>query len=97
MNGASILMRRAMERVLLSRRFSPGTAKQVVKGRSTVESVLSFGAARYATRSLPAFMLVSGGLLAKTVFDRVKEPRRSRIEGERQLLDKAENAPDSGG
>jgi hypothetical protein len=93
LNGASILFRRAMERGLLSLRFDREKAKQVVKGRSIVESALSYGAARYATRSVPGFALVTSGLLAKSVLDRVKHPRQAQLEGERQLLKKAENAP----
>ncbi len=93
LNGTSILFRRTMERALLSLRFDKDKAKEVVQGRSLVESALSYGAARYATRSLPGFVLVTGGLLAKSVFDRAKHPRRARLEGEQKLLKQAENAP----
>jgi len=94
LNGASILFRRAMERALLTLRFDHEKAKQVVQGRSLVESALSYGAARFATRSLPGFLLVSTGLLAKSVVDRAKHPRHAEREGERKLLKQAENAPD---
>jgi hypothetical protein len=97
LNGASILFRRAMERALLRLRFDREKAKQVVQGRSLVESALSYGAARYGTRSVPGFLLVSGGLLAKSVLDRAKHPRHSQREGERKLLKQAENAPEDGG
>ena len=93
MNGASIIFRRAMERGLLSLRFDRDKAKEVVAGRSIVESALSYGAARYATRSVPGFLLVTTGLLAKSIFDRAKHPRQARLEGERKLLKQAENAP----
>jgi hypothetical protein len=95
MNGASILFRQGMERAALSLRFDREKAKQVVQGRSLTESALSYLAARQATRSVPGFLLVTGGLLAKTLVDRLKHPRQAQIEGERALLEKAENAPDA--
>jgi len=94
MNGAAILFRRAMERAALSLRFDREKAKQVVQGRSLAESALSYASARYATRSLPGFLLVTGGLLAKSVVDRAKHPRHAQLEGERKLLKQAENAQD---
>ena len=95
MNGAAILFRRSMEKAALTLRFDREKAKQVVQGRSLIESSLSYAAARYATRSVPGFLLVTGGLLAKSVLDRVKHPRQAEREGERALLKKAENAPDN--
>jgi len=94
MNGAAILFRRAMERAALSLRFDREKAKQVVQGRSLIESSLSYAAARYATRSFPGFVMVTGGLLAKSVLDRAKHPRQAAREGERALLKQAENAPE---
>ena len=48
-----------------------------------------------ATRSVPGFLLVTGGLLAKTLIDRSLRPREARHRGDRQLAEQAENANDS--
>jgi len=97
MNAASMLFRRGIERAALSLRFDREKAKQVVQGRSMVETSLSYFAARQATRSVPGFLLVTGGLFAKSVLDRAKSPRQARQEGEAKLLKQAENAaPEEG-
>ena len=54
------------------------------------------GAARMATRSVPGFLLVSGGLLAKALVDRSLRPRDARRRGDRKLAAQAANADDKG-
>ena len=89
MRGASLLAGRAMERALLRARYHPGKAADVVKGRTLVQTLAATGAAKVATRSLPGFLLVSGGLLAKAVFDRGFTRRESVRRGERTIADQA--------
>lgn len=91
MRGASMLFRRSMEKGLLSLRFDPDTARQVIQGRTMGQTLVSAVAARLATRSTPGFLLVSGGLLAKSVLDRSRS-RRSRKEGEKALHEQAKDA-----
>jgi hypothetical protein len=92
LRGASMLLRRSMEKGLLSLRYDPDTARQVVQGRTMGQMVVSAMAARLATRSLPGFLLVSGGLLAISVIDRSRG-HRSRKEGEAALREQAKDAP----
>lgn len=93
MRGASMLLRRSMEKGLLNLRYDPDTARQVVQGRTMGQTLISATAARLATRSVPGFLLVSGGLLAKSVLDRSRR-RRSRQEGEKALRHQANTAPE---
>jgi hypothetical protein len=94
MRGVAILMRRSAERGLLRGRFGPGNADDIVKGRSISAALVTGAAARVATRSVPGFLLVSGGLLAKAVIDRSMQRRSARRAGDEALLEQAENAPD---
>ena len=73
------------------------TAADIVKGRSMIQSMTATSAARFATRSLPGFLLVTGGLLAKTVFDRSLRPREARRRGEKQFAEQAEEAEQAEG
>jgi hypothetical protein len=92
MRGVSMLIGRSMEKAMLRARYDAGKASDIVKGRSMLQSAAATGAARMASRSVPGFLLVTGGLLAKAVFDRTLSPRQSRRRGERTLAKQAENA-----
>jgi hypothetical protein len=95
MRGASMIFGRGMEKALLRARYDPSKAADIVKGRSLVQSMAATGAARMATRSVPGFLLVTGGLLAKAVFDRSFSRHESVRRGERQLAEQAQNAPET--
>ena len=92
MRGATLLFRRAVQKGVLGMRFDPERARQIVQGRTMGQTLLSAAASRLATRSVPGFVLVSGGLLAKTIFDR-SQGHRARRKGERDLAEQASNAP----
>jgi hypothetical protein len=94
MRGASMIAGRAVQRALLGARYDPEKAADIVKGRSLVQSMTATGAARVATRSVPGFLLVTGGLLAKTLIDRSLRPREARRKGDRQLAAQAAKADD---
>ena len=94
MRGASMIAGRAMEKALLSARYSGEKAADIVKGRSMVQSMAATGAARMATRSVPGFLLVTGGLLAKAIFDRTLSRREAVRRGEETFAEQAANAPE---
>ncbi len=94
MRGASMIAGRAMEKALLSARYSGRKASDIVKGRTMLKSLAATGVARVATRSVPGFLLVTGGLLAKAVFDRSLGRREAVRRGERDLADQAAQADD---
>jgi hypothetical protein len=94
MRGASMIAGRAVEKVILSARYSGRKAGDIVQGRSFVQSMAATSAARVATKSIPGFLLVAGGLVAKTIFDRSFSKRESVNRGEKQLTEQAAQAPE---
>lgn len=93
--GAGIVFRHAIERVLLRARFDPDEAKEIVEGRTLGRSLITHAAARVATRSLPGFLAVAGGLAAKAVVDRSIGKRKARRTGDKQLARKARRGRDA--
>jgi hypothetical protein len=89
MRGASMVAGRAMQRALLGARYDAEKAADIVKGRTLVQSMTATGAARIASKSVPGFLLVTGGLLAKTLLDRSLRPREARRRGDKQLAAQA--------
>jgi hypothetical protein len=75
-------------------RYHRDKAGGIVEGRSMISTLAATGAARVATRSVPGFLLVTGGLLAKALIDRSLHPRQARRRGDRQLAAQAEQADD---
>lgn len=76
----SYIARRTVEKGFLRKRFGTRTARAIVQHRTLTKSLASFGLATLATRSLPGAVIVGGGVLAKTLYDRRKGKRRQRIE-----------------
>lgn len=95
MRGASMVAGRAIQRAILGTRYNRQKAADIVNGRSLIQSMTATSAARMATRSVPGFLLVAGGLFAKTVLDRTLRPREARRRGDKQLADQATNADHS--
>ena len=92
--GVSLLAARGIEQAALKLRYHRDTAGDIVEGRSMVSTLAATGAARMATRSVPGFLLVSGGLLAKALVDRSLRPRDARRKGDRKLAKQAAKAAD---
>jgi hypothetical protein len=90
--GASLLAARGIEQAALQLRYRRDKAGQIVEGRSMVSTLAATGAARVATRSVPGFLLVTGGLLAKTLVDRSLRPRAARRKGDKALAAQAAQA-----
>ena len=84
LRGGGQIMRHAVERSLLGTRYSKEKAKNIVKGRSMVQTILGTALARIATRSVPGAILVGGGVLAKTLYDR-NRGRAARKEGTKEV------------
>lgn len=89
LRGGGALLKRAVETSLLGATATgKGKAKDVMKGRSLGQSLVGTAIARLATRSVPGALIVSGGLLAKTLYDR-KRARASKAAGHEKLEDLA--------
>ena len=89
LRGGGQLLRQAIERTVLGAKFSPGKARIIVSGRSMFQTLLGTAVARIATRSVPGAILIGGGLLAKTLFDRREGQAEARAKGERQIAEQA--------
>ncbi len=89
--AGTYLARRGVEKQLLAGRYGKDTAHDIVRNRSLRQSLASFMLASVATRSLPGAILVGGGAIAKTLLDRRKSRRGAKLEGDRKLLDQAED------
>jgi hypothetical protein len=57
-----------------------------------VQTLVGTAVARLATRSIPGALIVGGGLLAKTLYDRSKDHREARAEGEADIAEQVDNA-----
>ena len=80
LRGGGQLLRHAVERTLLGAKYSPQKAKDIVKGRTMAQTLIGTALARVATRSVPGAILVGGGMLAKTLYDRSRA-RKAAEEG----------------
>ena len=87
------LSRLTVEKAILGRQYSKQFAKEAVENRSILHTLAAYGVTKVATRSLPGAAIVSGGLIAKTLWDRAQSKRTSRRNGERMLRKQAD--PDS--
>ncbi len=90
LRGGGQLLRHMVERTMLGAKFSPAKAKNIIGGRSMLQTLLGTAAARIATRSVPGAILVGGGLLAKTLFERSQDKRSTRAKGHREITAQAE-------
>ena len=87
LRGGGQIMRHAVERAILGTRYPKEKAKNIVKGRSMVQTIVGTALARMATRSVPGAILVGGGIIAKTLYDRSKA--EAKAEGTRQVREQA--------
>ncbi|MCB2080066.1 MAG: hypothetical protein KDE55_20520 [Novosphingobium sp.] len=91
LRGGSMLLRRGVERGILGIKYNPEKARKIMKGRTVGESLAGAMIARLATRSIPGAILVGGGILAKTLYDR-KKGQQAKAEGEEQIEQLVDNA-----
>ena len=85
------LLRRSVETGVLGRQFGKGKAKKIVKGRSMAQTLVGTAIARIATRSVPGAIVIGGGLLAKTLYDRRRAAKAAK-EGEEAVEKQADKA-----
>ena len=91
LRAAGRLTRTSLEKGLLRRRYGGQHAKQIIENRSMVQTLLAFGATKFATRSIPGAILVGSAVIGKTIFDRSRSKRQSRREGDRQLTEQSKD------
>ncbi|QZH75536.1 MAG: hypothetical protein JY451_02670 [Erythrobacter sp.] len=84
------VVRLTMEKALLGRRYGKDFAREAIDNRSAMQALTAYGITKVATRSIPGFLLVSTGLVAKTLFDRSQGRRKAQRAGETALRDQAD-------
>ncbi len=81
--GASSLFRRNVEkRVKAASKTSDEAKDQPPDGRTILTTLGLYGAGKLASRSVPGLMLVTGGLIAKTLYERGKAVQLRKHRGE---------------
>ena len=75
------LLRRGVEKGLIGSKLGSKKAGRLIKGRSMMQTLVGTAIARVATRSVPGAIVVGGGLLAKTLYDR-RRSRKAEAAGE---------------
>jgi hypothetical protein len=88
LRGGGRILRHLVETGVLKTKYDAGTARNIVKGRGMVQTLLGTAAARIATRSVPGAILVGGGLLAKALYDR-KQGRQAERKGAQAVEEQA--------
>ena len=96
LRGGGQLLRHAVERTLLGAVYSRAEAKNLVKGRSMAQTLIGTAIARIAVRSVPGAIVIGGGLLAKTLYDRRRGKGAARAEGAKAVAKQAEKGREDG-
>ncbi|WFL76272.1 hypothetical protein P7228_09705 [Altererythrobacter arenosus] len=85
LRGAGRIMRNSMQKGMLRAGYDRETAREMINNRTMASSLILYGASKIATRSIPGALLVGGGLIAKTLYDRGLSKREARRRGEKQI------------
>ena len=91
MRAGGRLMRHTFEKGMLRGRYGGSGAKAIVENRSLAQTLVSGLLARYATRSLPGAVIIGGGLVVKTLYDRGRSKRDAKRSGDKTLKKMAED------
>lgn len=95
LRGGGRLLRNLVEKNLLGVKYPPEKAKALVTGRGMAQTLIGTAVARVATKSVPGALLVGGGLLAKTLYDR-RKGQAARETGKAQIEQRAARARKDG-
>ena len=87
----SILLRKAVDKRLLRGRYGKDTAEAAADNRGLGSTLTSLALAKMATKSSTGAVVVTGGMLAKTLYDR-RQAKKARAKGDAQILEDAADA-----
>ena len=80
LRAGAALLRHGVEKGIVGSKLGSKKAARVIKGRTMMQSLVGTAIARIATRSVPGAIIVGGGMLAKTLYDR-RHRAKSEVEG----------------
>ena len=89
LRAGEALLRRSVEKGIVGGKLGAKKAGRVIKGRTMMQTLVGTAIARVATRSVPGAIIVGGGMLAKTLYDR-KHRAKAEAEGAAALEEQAE-------
>ena len=84
----SIMLRKAVDKRMLKGRFGEDTAQSIADNQGMGSTLTSIMMSKIATRSSTGAVLVTGGMLAKTLYDR-RQAKKARLKGDAELLEHA--------
>ena len=84
LRGASLIVRKQVEKGLLTSQIAADQATKLVDKRGPVAKIALWGASRLATRSPLGLAVIVGGLAAKVIYDRGKGLEYQRRSGKRK-------------
>jgi len=73
--GVTHMTRKTLHKSVLRTGYSREKARKLANDHTILSTLALYGLSKLATRSVPGAMLVGGGLLAKTLYDRGKSRR----------------------
>ena len=79
--GVTRITRNTLHKSVLRTGYTAEKAQKLVEDHTIVSTLALYGLAKFATRSVPGAVLVGGGLLAKTLYDRGKSRRVTKPAG----------------
>lgn len=88
------LLQRAVEHVLLDAKNSGKGAGNLAKRLTRTQTLVGSALARIASRSVPGALVIGGGLLAKTLYDRRRGKAAARSGGSKAIAKQAEKGAD---
>jgi hypothetical protein len=91
LTGGLELARRGIEHGLLGKGYAPDKTRRLLKHRTLAQSLVGAALTRVALTSVPGAIVVGGGLLAKTLYDR----RKNRAASQEQVGAGEADAADS--
>lgn len=79
LRAGGALLRRGVEKGLVGSRVGTDKAGKLIRGRSMAQTLVGTAIARVATRSVPGAIVVGGGLLAKTLYERRRRQKAEAV------------------
>ncbi len=83
--GVTRMVRDSMHKGVLRTRYSRDKAKDIVDNQSLMHTIAIYGITKVATRSVPGALLIGGGLIAKTLYDRGKSRNAAKRRSASQI------------
>ncbi|MDN3646322.1 hypothetical protein QWY75_08930 [Pontixanthobacter aestiaquae] len=90
--AGSYLISDFVQKRMLKGRYGIEDADAIIQKRGLKYKAAALVGAKVATKSVPGAALITGGMLAKALFDRGGKRRKARREADRKLLKKAEDS-----